>query len=249
MFLELTEVVRQKFIATTQRRFSRYPDVFTKMYDFTRANTARAFGYYPYFLAIEETDATHVTLNGRPVVMLGSNNYLGLTNHPAVIEAGIDALKKYGAGLTGSRLLNGNTVLHEQLEERLATFVGKESALVFSTGFGVNLGVIAATVGPADLIFTDELNHASIVDGIRFSRANSIKYHHNDMDDLAQKLANCDPNKARMIVTDGIFSMEGDIAKLTMLTNLAHRFGARIMVDDAHALGVLGPNGEGTAAH
>ena len=249
MFLELTEVVRQKFIATTQRRFSRYPDVFTKMYDFTRANTARAFGYYPYFLAIEETDATHVTLNGRPVVMLGSNNYLGLTNHPAVIEAGIDALKKYGAGLTGSRLLNGNTVLHEQLEERLATFVGKESALVFSTGFGVNLGVIAATVGPADLIFTDELNHASIVDGIRFSRANSIKYHHNDMDDLAQKLANCDPNKARMIVTDGIFSMEGDIAKLPMLTNLAHRFGARIMVDDAHALGVLGPNGEGTAAH
>lgn len=249
MFLELKEVVRQKVIATKQRHLSRYPDVFTKMYDFTRANTARAFGYYPYFLAIEDTDATQVTLNGRPVVMLGSNNYLGLTNHPAVIEAGIAALKKYGAGLTGSRFLNGNTVLHEQLEERLAAFIGKESALVFSTGFGVNLGVIAATVGPDDLIFTDELNHASIVDGIRFSRATPIKFRHNNMDDLENKLAGSDANKARMIVTDGIFSMEGDIAKLAEMTNLAHRYGARVMVDDAHALGVLGPNGEGTAAH
>lgn len=249
MFLELKEVVKQKVIASKQRHFARYPDVFTKMYDFTRANTARAFGYYPYFLAIEDTDATEVTLNGNKVVMLGSNNYLGLTNHPLVIEAGIEALKKYGAGLTGSRFLNGNTVLHEQLEAKLAEFVGKESALVFSTGFGVNLGVIAATVGPEDVIFTDELNHASIVDGIRFSRAKVVKFDHNDMTDLAEKLLTCDPDKARMIVTDGIFSMEGDIAHLPEMTQLARQFGARVMVDEAHSLGVLGPNGDGAAAH
>lgn len=249
MFLELKEVVKQKVIATTHRRFARYPDVFTKMYAFTRANTARALGYYPYFLPIEDTDATEVVLNGKKVVMLGSNNYLGLTNHPAVIEAGVTALKKYGAGLTGSRFLNGNTVLHEQLEARLAKFVGKEAALVFSTGYGVNLGVIAATVGPDDTLFTDELNHASIVDGTRFSRATVSRFRHNDMADLEAKLAMANKNKGRLIVTDGIFSMEGDIVNLPEMTRLARQYGARVMVDDAHSLGVLGPHGEGTAAH
>lgn len=249
MFLELSEVVKQKVIATTRRRFSRYPDVFTKMYAFTRANTARALGYYPYFLPIEDTQATAVQIEGKNVIMLGSNNYLGLTNHPEVIEAGVKALRKYGAGLTGSRFLNGNTVLHEELESRLAAFVGKEAALVFSTGFGVNLGVIAATVGPGDTLFTDELNHASIVDGTRFSRATVSRFRHNDMADLEAKLAKANVNKGRLIVTDGVFSMEGDIVNLPQVIRLAREYGARVMVDDAHSLGVLGPHGEGTAAH
>ncbi|MCF7796338.1 MAG: aminotransferase class I/II-fold pyridoxal phosphate-dependent enzyme [Lentisphaeria bacterium] len=219
------------------------------MYAFTRANTARALGYYPYFLPMEDTQATEVTLDGKKVVMLGSNNYLGLTNHPQVIEAGVEALQKYGAGLTGSRFLNGNTVLHEELEARLAKFVGKEKALVFSTGFGVNLGVIAATVGPSDTLFTDALNHASIVDGIRFSRAMVSRFQHNDMVDLEAKLTKAHVDKGRLIVTDGIFSMEGDIINLPEVIHLARQYGARVMVDDAHSLGVLGPNGEGTAAH
>ncbi|MCF7800834.1 MAG: aminotransferase class I/II-fold pyridoxal phosphate-dependent enzyme [Candidatus Marinimicrobia bacterium] len=219
------------------------------MYAFTRANTARALGYYPYFLPIEDTDATVVVLDGKKVVMLGSNNYLGLTNHPDVIEAGVKALRKYGAGLTGSRFLNGNTVLHEELESKLAAFVGKEAALVFSTGYGVNLGVIAATVGPGDTLFTDELNHASIVDGTRFSRTTVSRFRHNDMADLEARLAMAHVDKGRLIVTDGVFSMEGDIINLPEVIRLARQYGARVMVDDAHALGVLGPQGEGTAGH
>jgi len=249
MFLEFKDVVKQKVIASTKRHFGRYPDVFTKMYDFTRANTARALGYYPYFLPIENTDATVVTLHGKPVIMLGSNNYLGLTNHPKVLEAGVKALRQYGSGLTGSRLLNGNTVLHEELERKIAAFVNKESALVFSTGFGVNLGVIAAVVKPGDVLFTDELNHASIVDGAKFSRAGVVKFRHNDMTDLEKCLSGADPEKGKLIVADGIFSMEGDIINLPVVTRLARQFGARVMVDDAHSLGVLGPRGNGTAAH
>jgi 8-amino-7-oxononanoate synthase len=249
MFIEFKDVAKQKIIARSKRYFGTFPDIFTKMYAFTRAKTARALGYYPYFPNIEASDATEVTIDGHRKIMLGSNNYLGLTNHPEVIEAGIQALRRYGAGLTGSRFLNGNLILHEELEARLADFVGKEKALVFSTGFGVNLGVIAATVEPNDLLFSDEYNHASIVDGSRFSRGKVVRFAHNDMGELERKLLNADPERARFVVSDGIFSMEGDIVDLPNLVRVARKYGARIMVDDAHALGVLGPNGEGTAAH
>ncbi|MBU0528413.1 aminotransferase class I/II-fold pyridoxal phosphate-dependent enzyme [bacterium] len=249
MFIEFKDVAIQKMTATRKRYFGRVPDVFTKMYQFTRAKTARALGYYPYFPNIEKSDATEVYIDGKKKIMLGSNNYLGLSNHPKVIEAGVKALRTYGSGLTGSRFLNGNITLHNELEVKLAKFVNMDSTLVFSTGFGVNLGVIAAVAGHNDYVFSDEYNHASIVDGIRFSGAIKRKYKHNDMKDLAYHLASANPNRARFIVTDGVFSMEGDIAKLKEITNLAHKHHARVMVDDAHSLGVLGPMGNGTAAH
>ncbi|MFC1528167.1 aminotransferase class I/II-fold pyridoxal phosphate-dependent enzyme [Candidatus Neomarinimicrobiota bacterium] len=239
----------QKMTATRKRYFGRVPDVFTKMYQFTRAKTARALGYYPYFPNIEKSDATEVFIDGKKKIMLGSNNYLGLTTHPKVIEAGVKALRTYGSGLTGSRFLNGNITLHNELEIKLAKFVNMDNALVFSSGFGVNLGVIAAVVGRNDYVFTDEYNHASIVDGIRFSGAIKRKFKHNDMKDLAYHLASANPNRARFIVTDGVFSMEGDIAKLKEITALAKKHHVRVMVDDAHSLGVLGPKGNGTAAH
>ncbi len=249
MFIEFKDVAKQKMTATRKRYFGRVPDVFTKMYQFTRAKTARALGYYPYFPNIEKSDATEVFIDGQKKIMLGSNNYLGLTTHPKVIEAGVKALRKYGSGLTGSRFLNGNITLHTELEEKLAKFVNKENALVFSSGFGVNLGVISAVADQKDYVFSDEFNHASIVDGIRFSGAIKRKFKHNDMKDLEYHLASADPNRARFIATDGVFSMEGDIAKLDVITTLAKKYHARVMVDDAHALGVLGPKGDGTAAH
>ncbi len=249
MFIEFKDVARQKMTATRKRYFGRVPDVFTKMYQFTRAKTARALGYYPYFPNIEKSDATVVEIDGKKKIMLGSNNYLGLSNHPKVIESGVQALKKYGSGLTGSRFLNGNVNLHTELEERLADFVGKEKTLVFSSGFAVNLGVISAVTGQNDYVFSDEYNHASIVDGIRFSGAIKRKYKHNDMKDLAHHLASANSNRARFIVTDGVFSMEGDITVLKEITALAKKYHARIMIDDAHSIGVLGPKGDGTAAH
>ncbi|HKJ67879.1 MAG TPA: aminotransferase class I/II-fold pyridoxal phosphate-dependent enzyme [bacterium] len=249
MFLEFKDIAKQKFVARKKRFFDDYPDIFTKMYEFTRAKTARALGYYPYFPKIEASDTTEVTIDGEQKIMLGSNNYLGLTNHPEVIEAGVKALRKYGAGLTGSRFLNGNIILHDQLEEQIAEFVGKEKSLVFSTGFGVNLGVIATIAGPSDLIFSDELNHASIVDGARFSRSRVVRFSHNNMDDLERRLSNADSEKARFIVSDGIFSMEGDIVDLPEMIRVAREYGCRVMIDDAHALGVIGPRGDGTAAH
>ncbi|MEJ2051363.1 MAG: aminotransferase class I/II-fold pyridoxal phosphate-dependent enzyme [Calditrichota bacterium] len=249
MFLEFKDIAKQKFVARKNRFFSEFPDIFNKMYEFTRAKTARAMGYYPYFPKIEASESTEVSINGERKIMLGSNNYLGLTNHPEVLEAGVEALRKYGAGLTGSRFLNGNILLHDELEERIADFVGKEKSLVFSTGYGVNLGVISTVVGPSDIILSDELNHASIVDGARFSRARVIRYSHNDMQDLERCLEQADKAKARFIATDGIFSMEGDIVDLPAMMRVAKKFGARVMVDDAHSLGVLGPRGDGTAAH
>ncbi len=249
MFIEFKDVAMQKMTATRKRYFDRVPDVFTKMYQFTRAKTARALGYYPYFPNIDKSDATEVIIDGKKKIMLGSNNYLGLTNHPKVIEAGVEALQKFGSGLTGSRFLNGNITLHNELEVKLAKFVGMDNALVFSTGFGVNLGVISAVANHNDYVFSDEFNHASIVDGIRFSGAIKRKFKHNDMKDLAYHLASADPNRARFIVVDGVFSMEGDIANLKEITVLAKKHQARVMVDDAHSLGVLGPIGNGTAAH
>jgi len=249
MLSEMKEIAKQKLKARKSEFFSEYPDVFNKMYNFTRAKTAKALRYYPYFLKIQESDTTEVVIEGKKVLMLGSNNYLGLTKHPEIAEAGIEAIRRYGSGLTGSRFLNGNLVLHDELEVKLARFVGKEAALVFSTGFGVNLGVIATTVGPGDLLFSDELNHASIVDGSRFSRAEIIRFKHNNMKDLENKISAADKTKGRFIVVDGIFSMEGDIINLPELVQIARKYGARLMVDDAHSLGVLGPKGNGTAAH
>jgi 8-amino-7-oxononanoate synthase len=249
MLSDFTKVARQKIRATRKQMFGKYPDVYTKMYQFTRTDTARALGYYPFYPKIENSDATEVTIDGEQKIMLGSNNYLGLTNHPKVIEAGIAALKKYGSGLTGSRLLNGNIILHDQLEEELADFVEMESALVFSTGMGVNVGTIVSVCGPDDMVYSDEYNHASIVDGIRFSRAQKTIYKHNNMAELEEKLKNSNPKTPRFIVTDGIFSMEGDIVKMKELVELSKKYPSRLMVDDAHSLGVLGPNGNGTAAH
>jgi 8-amino-7-oxononanoate synthase len=249
MFVELKGIVKQKYAWTKKYFTDKYQDVFAKAYKFTRAKTAKAFGYYPYYLNIRETEGTDVLIGDKKAVMLGSNNYLGLTHHPEVIEAGVQALKKYSAGLTGSRLLNGNIYLHEQLEENLAKFVGKEKALVFSTGFGVNLGVISTITNDKDVIFSDEMNHASIVDGARFSKASIQVFGHNNMSQLENKLITAPNEYGRLIVSDGIFSMEGDIVKLPELVALANKYGARIMIDDAHSLGVLGPKGEGTAAH
>ena len=249
MLNQFIDVATQKLRAKRKAYFGKYPDVYTKMYAYTRPNLIKALGYYPYYPKIEKSNATEVTIDGKQKIMLGSNNYLGLTNHPKVIEAGVEALQEYGSGLTGSRLLNGNVLLHDQLEEALADFVHMKNALVFSTGFGTNLGTISTICGPDDLIFSDEYNHASIVDGICFSGARKCKYRHNDMQDLEEKLAIADPKYARFIVTDGVFSMEGDIAKLDELTVLSKKYRARLMVDDAHSLGVLGPHGDGTAAH
>jgi len=249
MFIEFKNVAKQKMTATRKRYFGRVPDVFTKMYNFTRAKTAKALGYYPYYPNIEKSDATEVTIDGVKRVMLGSNNYLGLSTHPKVVEAGIKALKDFGSGMSGSRLLNGNITMHNELERHLAEYVGKDEAIVFSSGFGVNLGIISSVANPNDYVFSDEFNHASIVDGIRFAGAVKRKYRHNDMKDLEYHLQATDPSYARFIVTDGVFSMEGDVAKLDEIAALANKYHARVMVDDAHSLGILGPKGEGTAAH
>jgi len=179
--------------------------------------------------------------------MLGSNNYMGLTCDPRVMRAAIDAIQQFGSGCSGSRFLNGTLILHNQLENELAAFLNKESALTFSTGFQTNLGIISAITGPRDIIFSDRGNHASIVDGCRLSFAKTVKYSHNDMDELMDRLQRAPAEAGKLIVTDGVFSMEGDIARLPEIVELAKRFGARVMVDDAHGLGMIGENGRGTA--
>jgi 8-amino-7-oxononanoate synthase len=206
-------------------------------------------GIYPYFRAIESEQDTIVVINGKKVLMFGSNSYLGLTNHPAVKEAAISAIRKYGTGCAGSRFLNGTLDIHIQLEEKLASFVGKEGALCYSTGFQVNLGVVSLLAGRHDYLLLDELDHASIIEGSRLSFSKVLKFAHNDMDALESKLKLCHNDRIKMIVVDGIFSMEGDIVRLPELVKLAEKYDASIMVDDAHSLGVLGKNGSGTASH
>ena len=223
--------------------------LFDKCHRFTRAREVQAAGYYPYFLPIEASYDTEVIIHGQRKVMVGSNNYLGLTHHPKVLAAAEAALKRYGSGCTGSRFLNGTLDLHEQLEERLARFLGQEAALVFSTGYQTNLGVIATLVGRDDYLFLDKLNHASIVDGARLSYGTVLRYPHGDMEALERMLASAPPDAGKLIVTDGIFSMEGDIADLPRIVALAEFYGAEVMVDDAHAFGVLGERGGGTAQH
>lgn len=210
---------------------------------------AKAAGIYPYFRMIESDQDTEVTINGKKVLMFGSNAYLGLTNHPKVKEAAIEAIKKYGTGCAGSRFLNGTLDLHIALEKRLAEFVGKQDAIIYSTGFQVNLGVVSCLTGREDYILWDELDHASIIEGHRLSFSTKLKYKHNDMESLEKQLQKCEADKVKLIVIDGVFSMEGDIANLPEIVKLAKKYDANVMVDEAHGIGVLGDQGRGTCSH
>jgi 8-amino-7-oxononanoate synthase len=224
-------------------------DIFEKCFNFTEAKEAIKAGIYPYFHALTSGQDTEVIIGGKRVIMLGSNNYLGLTSDPRLKEAAIKAVEKYGSGCSGSRFLNGTLDLHIELEERLAAFVKKEAALVFSTGFQTNLGIISAIAGRNDYIIGDRQNHASLVDACRLSFAKFLKFKHNDMEDLERVLKTIPEDKGKLIAVDGVFSMEGDIANLPEIVRLAKQYGARVMVDDAHGLGVMGEHGRGTAEH
>jgi 8-amino-7-oxononanoate synthase len=208
-----------------------------------------AAGVYPYFRVIESDQDTVVTIDGKKVLMFGSNSYLGLTCHPKVKEAAKKAIDKYGTGCAGSRFLNGTLDIHIELEEKLAKLVNKDAALCYSTGFQVNQGVISCVAGRNDYVILDELDHASIIEGSRLTFARVLKFAHNNMADLERKLKHCAPDKIKLIVVDGIFSMEGDITNLPEIVRLSEKYQASIMVDDAHSLGVLGKNGSGTASH
>jgi len=223
-------------------------DLFDKCHRFTKAKELIHASLYPYFRVIESAQDPEVVIDGKKMVMVGSNNYLGLTNHPQVKEAAIAAIRKYGSGCAGSRFLNGTLDIHVRLEEKLASFIRKEAALVFSTGFQVNLGVISALAGKDDILIIDKMDHASIIDGCRLSYADVVKFRHNDMADLARILKEHKSRK-KLIVVDGVFSMEGDIVNLPEVVTLAQKYNARIMVDDAHGIGVLGKSGRGTAEH
>ena len=222
-------------------------DLFEKCESYTDAKEVIASGIYPYFHALSTYQDCVVTIEGRRTIMLGSNNYMGLTSDRRVIEAAAEAVREFGSGCSGSRFLNGTLVLHNQLEEEIASFFGKESALTFSTGFQTNLGIISAIAGPHDYIYSDRQNHASIVDACRLSFAKTVKYAHNDIDELVDKISRAPESAGKLIVTDGVFSMEGDIARLPEIVDIAKRFGARVMVDDAHGLGMIGECGRGTA--
>ncbi len=206
-------------------------------------------GIYPYFREIESEQDTEVIIRGKKVLMFGSNSYLGLTNHPKVIEAAKAATDRYGTGCAGSRFLNGTLDIHTRLENRLAELVGKEAALCYSTGFQVNLGVVSVLAGRHDYLILDELDHASIIEGSRLSFSKVLKYDHNNMKALEAKLKLCNRERIKLIVVDGIFSMEGDIADLPVVVSLAEKYDASVMVDDAHAIGVIGKDGSGTASH
>jgi len=222
----------------------------SRMAQYDAPQKAKAAGVYPYFRMIQSEQDTEVIIDGKKVLMFGSNSYLGLTNHPKLKEASIAAINKYGSGCAGSRFLNGTLDLHIELEEKLAKFVGKEDALVFSTGYQVNLGVLSSVTSRKDNIILDELDHACIIDGARLSFARPLKYRHNDMDSLEKMLQNNQPEDGlNLIAVDGVFSMEGDIAKLDEIVRLAKKYNANIMVDDAHGLGVVGKSGRGTADH
>ena len=224
-------------------------DLFEKCSKYDVAKNARKQGLYPYFHYLESGQDIVVNMEGKRVIMLGSNNYLGLTSHPDVIKASMEATKKYGTGCSGSRFLNGTLDLHIQLEKELAEFLHKEDVVTFSTGFQSNLGIISAVAGRNDIIICDKENHASIYDGCRLSFAKMLRYEHSNMEELEKLLQTVPDDKGCLIVTDGVFSMGGDICKLPEIVRLARKYGARVMVDDAHGLGVLGKNGRGTAEH
>lgn len=215
---------------------------------YTRADEVKAQGLYPYFRPISESEDTVVVIEGKRRIMLGSNNYLGLTHHPKVLEAASRALSVYGSGCTGSRFLNGTLDLHLQLEAALAEFLGKEDCIVFSTGYNANLGLISGLVGRRDVVFLDKLDHASIVDGAKLSDGETIRFNHGDLAGLERKLERHSA-AGKMVIVDGIYSMEGDIADIPGLLKICRRQGAALAIDDAHSIGVLGPKGDGTAAH
>lgn len=220
-----------------------------KLYRYDAARKARAAGIYPYFRQIQSDQDTEVIINGKKVLMFGSNAYLGLTNHPKVVEASINATKKYGTGMAGSRFLNGTLDIHVELENKLAAFVGKESAIVYSTGFNVNEGVMGCVTSREDYILWDELDHASIIEGNRASLSTKLKFRHNDMESLEKQLQKCEPDKVKLIAVDGVFSMEGDIINLPELVRLADKYNANILIDEAHGLGVFGRNFNGKGVH
>jgi len=223
-------------------------DIFDKCFRFQIVRELQRRGVYPFFRMIESAQDPEVTMNNRKMIMVGSNNYLGLTNHPKVKEAAVEAIRKYGTGCAGSRFLNGTLDIHVKLEEKLARFMRKEAALVFSTGFQVNLGVISAIVGKDDVVIIDKMDHASIVDGCRLSYGEVRRFRHNDMADLERVLSE-NNGRGALVVVDGVFSMEGDVADLPEVFRLTRKYGARLMVDDAHGIGVLGATGRGTAEH
>lgn len=223
-------------------------DIFEKCFNYTLAKEAIKEGYYPYFIPLSENEGTEVVYRGHRMIMCGSNNYLGLTTHPKVREAACKAVERYGTSCTGSRFLNGTLEMHEQLEAELAEWVGKEAALVFSTGMQVNLGVVSALVGRGDYVILDKDDHASIVDGARLSFGDIQRYRHNDMEHFERVLQSLPENAGKLVVVDGLFSMEGDLAPLPEMIPLVKKYGARLMVDDAHGMGVLG-GGRGTAFH
>ena len=223
-------------------------DIFDKAFNYTAAREMQAVGLYPYFLPLEDTEGTEVVIDGRRILMIGSNNYLGLTTDPRVRKAAIDAVARYGTSCTGSRFLNGTLALHKEAEVRLAKYVGKEAALVFSTGYQVNLGVISCLVGRGDVVVADKDDHASIVDGCMLALGEMRRFSHNDLDHLDRVLAKLEPDVGRMVVVDGVYSMGGDLAPLPELVEICKRHAARLMVDDAHSIGVMG-RGRGTAAH
>lgn len=220
-----------------------------KLANFTAADELKASGLYPYFRSIEENHDTEVVIGGKKLLMFGSNSYMGLTNHPKVLEAAKAALTKYGSSCSGSRFLNGTSKLHIELEEKLAAHLGKEAALTFTTGFQTNLGTVASITGRNGVLILDELDHASIIEGSRLSFSKVLKFAHNDMADLEKRLKSIPVDTIKMIVIDGIFSMEGDICKLPEIIRLAKQYQATVMVDDAHSFGVLGKLGRGTADH
>ena len=223
-------------------------DLFEKCTKYTAAKEVMAAGFYPYFRVVESEQNPEVIVEGKKMIMLGSNNYLGLTSHPKVKEAAIEAVKKYGSGCAGSRFLNGTLDIHVQLEEKLAKFFRKENALTFSTGYQTNLGIISSIAGKDDVVVIDKLDHASIIDACRLSYADVKKFKHNDMKSLEFILSECG-DRGKLVVIDGVYSMEGDIAPLPEIVKVCKKYGARIMVDDAHGVGVLGKTGRGTAEH
>jgi 8-amino-7-oxononanoate synthase len=224
------------------------PDVFEKCFDFHVANDLKKDGFYPYFHRVESKQGPEVIVDGEKKIVVCSNNYLGLANHPKVIEASINAVKKYGTSCTGSRFLNGTNDLHEKVENKFAKFIGKEKAILFTTGHHSNLGSLSSLVSRNEILVTDKLDHASIIDGCRLSFGETIRFKHNDMIDLEKQLIK-HHGKSMLIVVDGIFSMEGDIAKLPEISKLAKKYRARLFVDEAHSLGVIGENGRGTGEY
>ncbi|HWA16635.1 MAG TPA: aminotransferase class I/II-fold pyridoxal phosphate-dependent enzyme [Gemmatimonadales bacterium] len=223
--------------------------IFEKCRQFVKAKEIQAAGLYPYFKPISDSEDTSVVIEGQKRIMLGSNNYLGLTHHPLVLEAAARALSRYGSGCTGSRFLNGTLDLHLQLETALAEFLGKEDCLVFSTGYQANIGLISGLISRNEMVYLDKLDHASIVDGAKMSYGDTLRFNHGDLEGLDRMIERTRNAKGAMIIVDGVYSMEGDIANVPELVRIAKKHGLALTLDDAHSIGVLGPNGEGTAAH